>query len=577
MHAAEIIVGEVQGDSGLKMRQLLAESIREPRKSPHRHSHSQVLPLHKRRADMVRVGVALSDFGYNPRDAWWGVPRIGRIELPEVTEHFRELREVYVRAEALGNSHGVVIQPVRRELHAVGDALIQVPQKSPRIGAHALADAKRRNQFCFRINRNVNPLVAKFGRIAASHIAPLLADVTPNLIHLQIPGAEVSHSRVHESRAALSGYDEQSHDRVAIQSRQPLGATDRAALKKAMQRMLHRLGIREEQIAREFRVGFTESGITGLAAPTLNPALTKVSELLAGLVLTFDARHGLFSACVEREKPYNEFGSGVRLTPRSGLAPQPVSAGYGAVSCYLATHGGLYTVGLLSGNRADDFLLGDAPTNLGPFADLSAKSFFFAFVAFAFIYGVVVGIVGGLEWVKSRPFVSVYGCEFFSLDFLAAFGPSQLGEFCVRFPAVRYSNPCLGKMGFDFSGVHAFKGGRNRCERIRCVLGKIKARSFQRIAHLRYREPLFRVYFQNLPNILRQPRLLNVGVSNQLRLVKPLQKPLAISIGEQVDRRSNKLTQLADLNFDFSMLIAQSSQTPYGVSNNRFVIMGGHL
>src|ERR1700685_2177459 len=87
MHAAEIIVGEVQGDSGLKMRQLLAESIREPRKSPHRHSHSQVLPLHKRRADMVRVGVALSDFGYNPRDAWWGVPPARAVILPEVPKY----------------------------------------------------------------------------------------------------------------------------------------------------------------------------------------------------------------------------------------------------------------------------------------------------------------------------------------------------------------------------------------------------------------------------------------------------------------------------------------------------------
>jgi len=35
---------------------------------------------------------------------------------------------------------------------------------------------------------------------------------------------------------------------------------------------------------------------------------------------------------VLREKPYNRFGSGLRLTPRFGLAPQPVDAGSGAVS-----------------------------------------------------------------------------------------------------------------------------------------------------------------------------------------------------------------------------------------------------
>jgi hypothetical protein len=577
MNAAEVVICEMQGDSSFQVRQLLAERVCEPRKSPHRHSHCEVLPLHERRADMVGIGIALSDLGYNPRDAWWGVPRFGAVELPVVAKYFRELGEVHVCSEALRDGHGVMVQSVRRELHAVGKALIQVPQESPRIGAYALADAKRRHQLGFRVNRNVNPLVAKLGRVRAPHVAPLFPDVAPNLINLQIPGAEVSHSRVHQSGAALASDNEQTHDCVPIQAREPLCGSDRAALKKAMQRTLCCLGIRQEQIAGQFRVRFAESGIAGLTAPTLNPALTEVSEFLAGLVLAFGAGHGLFSACVEREKPYNEIGSGVRLTPRSGLAPQPVSAGYGAVSCYLATHGGLYTAGLLSGNRAEEFLLGDAPTNLGPFADLSAKSIFFAFVALAFIYGVIVGIVGGLEWVKSRPFVSMYGCEFLSLDFLAAFGSSQLGHFCVRFPAIRHSNPCLGKIGFDFSGVHAFKGGRNRCERIRCVLGKIKARSFQRIAHLRHCEPLFRVYFQNLPNILSQPSLLDVRVSNQLRPVKPLQKPLTISIGEQVDRRSNKLTQLADLNLDFSMLIAQSSQAPYGVSNNRFVIMGGHL
>jgi hypothetical protein len=37
------------------MRQLLAERIREPRRSPHRHSHGQVLPFDKRSADLGRI------------------------------------------------------------------------------------------------------------------------------------------------------------------------------------------------------------------------------------------------------------------------------------------------------------------------------------------------------------------------------------------------------------------------------------------------------------------------------------------------------------------------------------------
>ncbi len=134
MNATEVVIREVQGDSGFKVRQLLAERIREPRKTSHRHSHGQVLPLYKRSADMVRVGIALSDFGYNPRDAWWGVPRFGAVELPVVAKHLRELGEVHVCPKALGNGHGVMVQSASRELHAVGEALIQVPQECPRVG-----------------------------------------------------------------------------------------------------------------------------------------------------------------------------------------------------------------------------------------------------------------------------------------------------------------------------------------------------------------------------------------------------------------------------------------------------------
>jgi hypothetical protein len=101
----------VHGDSGFQVRQFLAERIREPRKSPHRHSHSQVLPFNKRSADVFGIGIALSDFGYNPRDARRGVPRIGSIELPVVAKHLRELREIYIRSKALSHGHGVMVQP----------------------------------------------------------------------------------------------------------------------------------------------------------------------------------------------------------------------------------------------------------------------------------------------------------------------------------------------------------------------------------------------------------------------------------------------------------------------------------
>lgn len=88
----------------------------------------------------------------------------------------------------------------------------------------------------------------------------------------------------------------------------------------------------------EHGVRLTESGFAGLATPALYATFTEVAELIAVLVLASYARHGLFSTCVLRRKPYNQFGSGMRLTPRSGLAPTSVDAEAGAryvTSCRL--------------------------------------------------------------------------------------------------------------------------------------------------------------------------------------------------------------------------------------------------
>jgi len=59
------------------------------------HPYRQILPLNKAGRNMVRVGIALPNLGYNPRDAWWGTPCVGRVELPVVAKHFRELREIH--------------------------------------------------------------------------------------------------------------------------------------------------------------------------------------------------------------------------------------------------------------------------------------------------------------------------------------------------------------------------------------------------------------------------------------------------------------------------------------------------
>src|ERR1700692_666934 len=322
MNAAEIVIREVQGHSGFQMRELFRERIGQSRKSSHRHSHSQVLPLHKRSADVIGIGIALSDFGYNPRDAWWGVPRFGRIELPVVAKHLRELREVAIRSKALRRGHGVVVQSVRGELHAVCDPLIQVPQEGPCIGAHALADAKRGNELGFCVNRNVNPLVSEFGRVTAPHVPAFLADVSLDFVNLQIPGAEIPHSRVHQSGTMLSRNEQEMHDRIAIESSEPFCTADRAPFQKAMQRTHSRVCAGTHCPERRSGPRIAEGNVAGLAGPTLNTALNEVPKSLAGLVLAFGAGHVASPLDFCGGTRHNRFSrSRAWVTPRFGLDP----------------------------------------------------------------------------------------------------------------------------------------------------------------------------------------------------------------------------------------------------------------
>ncbi len=326
MNAAEIIERKMQGDSGFQVRQLLAERIRQARKSPHRHSHVKVLPFHHRRTDMFGIGIASSDFGYNPRDSWWGVSRIGSVELPVVAKHLRKLCEIHVQTEAHRYAACVVMQAVTRDLRPAFDAGVQVPEECGGIAAKPLADVERGDQLGFGVNRHEHPLASKLLGIARADALLFLSDPRPNFVDLKIPGSESSQSRVHQSSAAFTSDKQQTHDRVAIQSGEPFGAADRASLKQTVQGTFCRVGIRQKRIAGKFGVGFRKGSATGLAAPALNFAFAVGAESFAFLVVTSGAGHGVSPVACCAEKCHNEFGSGSWLTPRFGLAAASVDA-----------------------------------------------------------------------------------------------------------------------------------------------------------------------------------------------------------------------------------------------------------
>jgi hypothetical protein len=320
MHTAEIVVGEMQGDSGFQVRQFLAESIRQPRKPAKLHSEGEVLPLHKRSTDVLRIGIPTANLGYNLRDSALGVPLIP--VLPVVSVELGQLSKVSVSREGFFDSLAVEDIGIRGQLNSViRDTTAHVQHEVLSVLTGTLAHQKRRNQFGVCIKSYENPLVSKLCGMVLPNVPSLLRDERPNFIALDSTARQLAHPIIHDSFTTLPGHDEQTHDGVAIQSRKPLCAANRAVFKKALNSTHCRIGIRGHGGPRQFRVGFAESGTTGIAAPSLDAALTKVAELLADRVLVFTAGHDFSPLDLCGEKSQTLFGSGVRLTPRSGLAP----------------------------------------------------------------------------------------------------------------------------------------------------------------------------------------------------------------------------------------------------------------
>jgi hypothetical protein len=70
MNPAEIVLGKMQRQGRLEVRQLLAERIGQAGEPPAHHANGQVLPLDVGRRDMPRVRVASDGRRYRLRDLW---------------------------------------------------------------------------------------------------------------------------------------------------------------------------------------------------------------------------------------------------------------------------------------------------------------------------------------------------------------------------------------------------------------------------------------------------------------------------------------------------------------------------
>src|SRR5712692_7781055 len=242
-----------------------------------------------------------------------------------IPKQFHELREVGLSREHILNPTLVEMEAVGSELKAIlAQSPFQVGQKSHCCFLGALTDLKARHQLCLRIERDEHPLIPDFGRVVFADSPRLFPDEAPNLIALQVVRAQIA-DVFERMFGAHRCREHQRQDRAFVQSSDAGNGANTHSLKHQRQRLC--CGFRRSVVRSKFKGGrIGKRGAAGLATVTLDFALAVNSELLSTLVLASYAGHGFSPLDFCGEKPQNLFGSRLRLTPRFGLAPTPVSA-----------------------------------------------------------------------------------------------------------------------------------------------------------------------------------------------------------------------------------------------------------
>ena len=224
MNAAKIVIGEVQCTSSLEVVQFLAVPKCQPCKSLDGLSHGQVLPLNETGRNVVRVGpsIAYLHYGFYHRRR-----RIScfRITLAVVSVQLYHLRKVCLPTkDALNRTIEVIA--VSRDLEPFFvQTLLKASQELNRGFFCALPDLEVRHELGIRVQRYEYPLIAEFCRIVFAYITLLLGAKSPDFVALQALAVEVTHSRIHQCYAALSGENQQAKDCVAVQLRDALRTT----------------------------------------------------------------------------------------------------------------------------------------------------------------------------------------------------------------------------------------------------------------------------------------------------------------------------------------------------------------
>ena len=328
MDTAEVVPSHIERNGMLQVFQFPAVSIGQASESPKLHPESQVAALNMARADIARIGSAIVDAWDRPSNPARGTVPLRSGNVVAAVE-LNKLGVIAVPAKVLIHGRDIPTQSVCCKLKPSIHSLAQVLDKCLRSRAFSSANVVREHHLGNAVERKPDILISPLCGSARFKPSLVAAAKSPDFIRLDKLGAESAHVPIPQPVAVRPGSFQQRQDCVFVQSRHTGNGANAHSFQHERQHF--RCGIRRGVVGSDLRGRFAERTSARIAAPSLDTALAEVSKSFAGLVLASYAGHGFSPLDFCGESRHNHFGSGVRLTPRSGLAPTSVDAEAGAL------------------------------------------------------------------------------------------------------------------------------------------------------------------------------------------------------------------------------------------------------
>jgi hypothetical protein len=320
MNTHEVIKHSEQRDGGFQAFHLLAEGIREPRKSPRRHSHAPIHSLNVTCADVFLCGVSADDNWYRVQNLCGRIPVRG-LSLRAAIE-LDKLRVVNAPAKVFFDGIQVGLESIGCHLEVVerADSLAQVAHKRKGVYGIALSNVRGKNQFGLAVQRDKRVLVSPFFRVVRAAIPFFGVNEAPKLIGLDEAGFEVANQFVRDSLALVANSTQESEDRSLVDTRNAGDGTDAHSFGE-QRNNLYSLAHFDGVTAKRSATGLRESGIAGTASVALNAKASVSSKLSCAFVLASEAGHVGFSLVFSAGKPDNQgLGFDCGLLPLLNLA-----------------------------------------------------------------------------------------------------------------------------------------------------------------------------------------------------------------------------------------------------------------